>query len=440
MQAENPKPVRQTKPFRYAVGMFGTSIPVNMFKTYAAFFYVDSLGSITTKQFSLILFIYTFIDAIDNPIYGFLSDRTRTKWGRRRLWLMIGAPLLALCFIMFFNPPGALGPGFMFSYMLLMYILTGTLDSLINSNYGALFPELFQGEEARAKTNAIRQVFQFLAMIISIALTPVITDAIGFSMTALIYGILAVAVIWYMTLGCHENPASMEKPKPSILSSIKAIASNPKFWIYGITNAAFFAALGLVQTGVPFFVRYNLGEGSMGSTIMLGVSIVTTILFIPVWVKIIKKVTVMPAWRMSLIIIFVCVIPLYFTKTLLASTLAVIPFGFGLAGVSTTMDIVAARILDEDSQRYGIQREGTYSSLLGVLNKSSGLFSSLAFFLVFSLYGFESGDKPGFMPGEASIFLTVVFPCIVLILCIVMSRFLKFTEGQKTPADRQLDV
>ena len=73
----------RAKSFNYAVGMFGTSIPINMLKTYAAIYYVDKLG-VTTAQFALMLLIYTFIDALDNPVYGFLSDRTRTRWGRRR--------------------------------------------------------------------------------------------------------------------------------------------------------------------------------------------------------------------------------------------------------------------------------------------------------------------------------------------------------------------
>ena len=77
---------------------------------------------------------------------------------------------------------------------------------LFRSNYGALFPELFPTEASRAKTNALRQVFQLVAMIISIALTPVITDAIGFATTAYIYGALAIVVIWFMATGCHENP------------------------------------------------------------------------------------------------------------------------------------------------------------------------------------------------------------------------------------------
>ncbi|MBG0788466.1 MAG: MFS transporter, partial [Anaerolineaceae bacterium] len=62
------------KTFNYAIGMFGTSIPINLLKTYAAIFYVDRMG-LTTENFALILFIYTFIDVIDNPVYGFLSDR-----------------------------------------------------------------------------------------------------------------------------------------------------------------------------------------------------------------------------------------------------------------------------------------------------------------------------------------------------------------------------
>jgi hypothetical protein len=54
------------------------------------------------------MLIYTFTDAIDNPVYGFLSDRTRTRWGRRRPWLVIGTPLLILCLIAFYNLPSFL--------------------------------------------------------------------------------------------------------------------------------------------------------------------------------------------------------------------------------------------------------------------------------------------------------------------------------------------
>lgn len=424
---------KPTKPLRYAIGMFGTSIPINMFKTYAAIFYVDRLG-VTTKQFALVLFIYTFLDAIDNPVYGFLSDGTRGKWGRRRPWLVIGAPLLALSFIMFYNVPASIGQGSVFWYLLVMYMLTGTLDSLINANYGALFPELFHTEAERSRTNALRQVFQFLAMIISIALTPIVTEKIGYSMTSIVYSVLAVAVILYMAFGCHEDPNAQNQPRPKLFQAVWQIIRNPKFWEFGVTNAAFFAAEAIALSAVPFYTKYWLKVGGLGSTIMQGTAIVAVILSIPLWVRIIRKWTLMPCWRAAFLCVCLGFVPLYFTHTLVSSTIALLLFAFGVGGVSVTMDVVSARILDEDTARYGIKREGTFGSLMGILNKASGLFSSLAFLLMYSLYGFESGDNPGPAPDSAARFMMSLFPFAVMVVCFAVSFLVRF---DKKPAEPQ---
>ena len=128
MRKDSKLTARPTKPINYAIGMFGTSIPINMFKTFAFVFYVDHLAVLTAEKFALIISAYTILDAIDNPVYGFLSDSTRSRWGRRRPWLVIGAPLLALSFIMFFSVPAGLSEGSVFWYALIMYMFTGTLD------------------------------------------------------------------------------------------------------------------------------------------------------------------------------------------------------------------------------------------------------------------------------------------------------------------------
>ena len=437
---EKTTQVKKTNPLRYAIGMFGTSIPINMFKTYALVFYVQKLSLITASQFAIITAAYTFLDAIDNPIYGFLSDRTRTPFGRRRPWLVIGTPLLVLCFVMFFNPPAALAPGSVFWYVLIMYMFTGTLDSLISSNYGSLFPELFKTEEERAKTNAIRQVFQLVAMVISIALTPMVADKLGYNKTALVYGVLAIVVILFMTFGTHEDLSLQDKPKPPLFGSIKAVIINPKFWKYGFTNAAFAAAISLVQTGVPLYILYFLKrEDGISTTIMLGVSILSAIIFIPVWFKIIKKTTVMPAWRSAFAILAVGLIPLFFTSNFVAAVCMTVILGFGMGGVQASMDVVAARIIDEDSRKYGLQREGIYSSLLGVLNKVSGLFVSAGYLIAGKFFGYQNGDNPGPMPDLASRFLVVIFPAILMLLAFGFSFFLKFKEDEKKAEQAEPD-
>lgn len=416
---------KRTSPLRYAVGMFGTSIPINMFKTYAAAFYVIGRG-VTTQQLSLVLFIYTFVDALDNPVYGFLSDRTRTRWGRRRPWLVIGAPLLALCFIAFFNAPAFLNGNSLFGYMLLMYILTGTLDSLINANYGALFPELFRTDALRAKTNAMRQAFQLAAMVISIALTPLITEALGYGITSIIYGALAVAVIVFCALGCREAPADEVAEKPLLLRTLKDILTNSKFWIFGLANAFYSAAMSLVMSAVPFYVKYTLGLEGMANTILLGVVLILAMGGVAGWAFLVRRFSLMPVWRAALIVLAAAFVPLYFVTGLVGAALACIGVGLGFAGAITTMDLIGARIMDEDTQKYGVRREGIYSSTMGFMNRLSGLFTSLAFLLVGSLYGFESGDVPGPSPDAASRFLLVVFPFAAMLFSVLFSRFLKF--------------
>lgn len=428
----NTSTLKKASPFRYGIGMFGTSMPINMFKSFAAIFYVDMLG-LDMKKYSLVLFIYTFIDAIDNPVYGFLSDRTRTKWGRRRPWLIIGAPLLVLCFILFYNVPSFVESekGMLFIYMLLMYILTGTLDSLVNANYGALFPELFQSDSERAKTNGIRQICQLFAMAISIALTPMITEKIGYRKTSLIYGILAVAVMMYSFIGCKESTNYEELEKPRLLDSIIALIKNPHFWIFGFAGAFYSAAFALISQALPFYVKYNLGLGGSSTTIMLGIVLGVAVIGIVIWSRISKKVAVMKIWRTGFIIMAIGFIPLYFAKTLPIAVVIAGVMGFGIAACLTTMDCIGAKIVDDDYQRNGVKREGIINSLMGVMNRLNGLYTSLAFYIASSCFGFVNGDEPGDNPALASKILLCVFPFAAMVVASIITFFLKLPEKKE---------
>jgi len=415
------------KVFNYAIGMFGTSIPINFLKTYAAIFYVDRMG-LTTPDFALILFIYTFIDVIDNPVYGFLSDRTRTKWGRRRPWLVIGTPLLVLGLIAFYSTPAFLAGNSLLAYAMLLYIFTGTLDSVINANYGALFPELFTDDASRAKANALRQAFQLVAMIISIALTPVIAGAIGYSTTSIIYGILGGVVILYMSLTARERPVEEDEEKPRLWDSIKTIVTNRNFWIAGLTNAFYSAAMSLVLAGLPFFVKYTLQIPDAQSTLLFGSVLLIAIGCVAVWAWFVRKHRLIPIWRIALGALAVAFIPLFFANSLVTAIISSALVGLGFAGVITTMDLIGARIMDEDTRKHNLRREGIYSNALGFMNRLSGLFTSLGFLLIFHLFGFESGDNPGAQPGMASRYLLTVFPAVLMVISLGFSMFLKLED------------
>lgn len=421
------------KSFNYAVGMFGTSIPINMLKTYAAIYYVDSLG-LTTVQLSLILFIYTFIDAADNPIYGFLSDRTRTRWGRRRPWLAVSTPLLVLSFIAFYSTPVFLAGNALFIYCMVFYILAGTLDSVVNANYGALFPELFRTDSSRAATNALRQAFQLVAMIISIALTPVVTDAIGYQLTAIIYGVLGGAVILYMAFSCRETGIHSDEAKPDLWNSLKDLLTNRKFWIAGLTNAFYSAAMSLVLVSMPFFVKYTLKISSGQSTILFASVLLVAIGCVAIWAGFVRRFGLIPVWRAALAALTVAYIPLFFANSLPTSIVGCVLVGFGFAGVITTMDLIGAKIMDEDTQKHNLRREGIISNAMGFMNRLNGLFTSAAFFLVFRLFGFESGNNPGPDPANAARFLLAIVPPVLMLISLGFSFFINFRTPEKAAA------
>ena len=416
------------KSFNYAVGMFGTSIPINMLKTYFAIFYVDRLG-LTTVQLASILGIYAFVDAIDNPVYGFLSDRTRTRWGRRRPWLVIGTPLLVLCFILFYSPPALQGDG-LFAYALAFYVLAGTLDSVINANYGALFPELFRSDRSRASTNALRQAFQLVAMIISIALTPVVTKALGYSLTAIVYGILGGVVILYMALTSREVDVHVDEQAPGLWSSLKDLALNRKFWLSGITNAFYSAAMSLVLVSLPFFVKYTLKIPDEQSTILFASVLLIAIVCVAIWARLVRRFGLILIWRVALAALAVAYIPLYFATSLATAAVGSALVGFGFAGVITTMDLIGAKVMDEDTRQHNVRREGIISNALGFMNRLNGLFTALAFYLVFVLYGFESGDNPGAQPDQAARFLLTVVPPILMVISFAFSFLIDFPADE----------
>src|SRR5690606_14325647 len=164
--------------------------------------------------YGVVMVIYAVIDAIDNPVLGHLSDRTRTRFGRRRPWLLIGAPLLAASMIAFFSAPDTLDGIGLVLWFAVFAILCEAFDSMLNANYGALLPELFPRERTRAVANGLRQGFQLVALVISLAVTPLLTTSVfgteetttGFTITAIIYGSIAVVVIAFMALSAKENP------------------------------------------------------------------------------------------------------------------------------------------------------------------------------------------------------------------------------------------
>ena len=177
------------RPWRYSLAMFGLSIAGYMYVTYGTFFYTETIG-LSMKLIALGNVLYAVWDAFNDPIAGYLSDRTRTRWGRRKPWLLVSVPVFVLSSILFFSPPASLGTGVGLAvYFTVFLMLTETGNTISTVNYHSLLPELYRDEKRRNQANALRQAMQLVGMIIGVSLVPMITAAIGYRATALALGL-----------------------------------------------------------------------------------------------------------------------------------------------------------------------------------------------------------------------------------------------------------
>ena len=434
---------RPTRPWRYGVGMFGTSIPINMFVTFMAFFYIDRLG-LPAGQFAAVMLGYAVVDAIDNPVYSYLSDRTRSRFGRRRPWLVVAAPLLAVSLVAFYSPPAQAQQGWgLVAWFGVFAVLTQTLDSMVNVNYGALLPELFPEPRRRATANALRQGAQLVALIIAIALTPIVAGAIGYQRTALAYGALAAAVIIFTALGSHEDPRAMASRGPRLGESVRAILGTPVFWPIALTLGLYAGAIALILAGTPFLVKYALELPDENASFLLGTVILMSIGTLVVWTRLVHRYGPLRIWRVSLAVLAAALVPMYFANSLPTALAAGALVGLGYSGVIATADLVVARVLDADAARTGLRREALFLAAFGFFARLGGVLKSLAFLSVVAIYGFVSGDEPGTRPDEAARFLTAAFPFALVVVAAITSRFVRLPSipGEApAPGTRNLDL
>jgi GPH family glycoside/pentoside/hexuronide:cation symporter len=413
----------------YALGALGLTLPGQTFGTYLAFYYLDHLG-LAASAFALARLVFSVWDAVNDPLFGYLSDRTRTPWGRRRPWLFVGLPFLLLAFYLTFSVPGPFlqGPA-LFWYCLGVILFFETFAALTWVNHAALFPELFRKEEERARANAWRQGFYFVGLAVSIALTPLVYTALGFPGMALLYGGLGGLLVLLFLKSIREDPKAQEAEPLPFIPAFRYTLGNQAFWIYSLAALFLLFAVGLFGAAMPFYAKYALGLGPEATSLLFATVLLAALPSVFLWARLAGTLGPKGAWLLAIFLLALGALLLFLPRTLLEALPVGLLIGVGFGGVLVLGDVLLAEVIDRDAEVTGRRREGVYYSVYGFINRLSGPLQALSFALLTPLFGYVSGEVPGPRPEAAFRFLMAGPPFVATLLALALA--FRFPYGAK---------
>jgi GPH family glycoside/pentoside/hexuronide:cation symporter len=420
---------RENSPVAYGLGSFGLESAYKVFWGFYVFYYVDVLG-LAVALAAIINVVYGLWDAVNDPLVGYLSDNTRTRWGRRRPWLLAGLPVYVGALVLAYAVPAPAQQGQpLFWYALAMVLTFETASTVMSVNYDALFPELFQGFRERSRASGIYQGFCMSGELVGFALTPIVYTKFGFVVMALLFGGVTAATLLPAVLGSREDARVQEAPLLGVRAAFRDVLRDRPYWLFVMALTFLTFTTGVYTLATPFWTKYTLQAGPQSPSLVFATVFVVAITSVALWTRWVGALGVKRTWRWAVIVMLSSAVALGLATSLWAGLIGAALAGVGLGGIKVCREMIMANTVDRSLARTGHRREGAYYSLLRVFGKLSKVLEAGVLALLGVLFGYVSGAEPGPQPGNAFRFLISAFPVVFLILALGLSWRLELGDA-----------
>jgi GPH family glycoside/pentoside/hexuronide:cation symporter len=277
----------------YGIGDMG----FNLFFTTASLFlllYYTDVAGLPPATAGWIMAAALVWDAVTDPAMGYLASRTRSRWGRYRPWILFGAVPLAASWALIFLPTGFSGFALTL-WALAAQMLFRTFYTIVSMPYVSLSAAMTTDSRERGLLAAIRMLSATAAgLAIALLTLPLVQrlgggdEALGFFRVALVYGVLAAALLLLVFLSSREDPAAHEAPLPSAADMVRMLRSNRAFWL--VSGSLLMASFGSTFFGktIPYHLKY---DGDRAALIGPALATITGCAFlaIPLWTALMQR-------------------------------------------------------------------------------------------------------------------------------------------------------
>ncbi|HNT54025.1 MAG TPA: MFS transporter, partial [Anaerolineaceae bacterium] len=365
----------RTKLF-YGIGDLGNALVNSAIQFFLMKFYTDAALILPALAGNALL-IGKIWDAVNDPLFGWITDKTKSRFGKRRVFMIFGAiPLGISIALLWFVPKADLISTFI--WIAATFILFDTLWTLTNVPYYSLTSELTDDYDERSSLTTYRMVMAVPAYLIGVALTPVIVGLFalqrtGYAFIGILYGIIAAVVLLVSAAGLRERKDLVTaKPETSPLKSLLIAIKNKPFvklcGIYFIINISF----AFIKILMAYYIEYQLLMKAETSLVM-GLMLVCVTLSLPFWQWVSRKIDKGPAYGLGMLIGGAAVVLTFFLphhSTMLIYLIAVLA-GFGFSAQWIFPWAMVADVADYDRLETGQQRSGVYYGVWGLATKIS---------------------------------------------------------------------
>lgn len=428
----------------FALAVVGIPIYVYLPK-----FYTDTVG-VPVATIGTILFGVRIFDAFTDPAIGFASDRTITRFGRRRPYIAVGAVLLALTILLLFNPP-ALTPS-MASLWFAGWIVTLFLFwTVVTVPYESLGPEITFDYHQRTSLFALRDGLLIAGTLFAAALPGLLeelfSDGIAsaaddrriFSIMSLVYAPLVVVSCLLCVRRVRERYHAPRVTPPPLTTGLSTAFRNRPFVI--LLAAYTVSAIGsnLPATLILYYVQYVLQ--TEGASLFLLAYFLFGILLLPGWIRLSRRIGKKRAWLLSMGVntgAFAGVFLLGAGDTVAYVVLICIS-GIGFGASLALPSAIQADVIDVDELLTGSRREGIYIGLWSIAKK---LAAAAGVGIALVVLG-SAGYAPNAVQNETVVFtlrvLYALVPCLCNLAAIAIAAFYPIDENAHAEIRRRID-
>jgi len=370
---KNNQKIPLKKKLLFSTGDLSTSIPLAILMFFQLYFLTDVAG-LRPELAANAVGIPRIWDAINDPLFGLISDRIRTRWGRRRVLLLFGSVPLGLSFIFMWLVPN-LNQVALATYYALAFIIFDTAFTVVHVGYNALTPEMTSDYDERSTLNGYRMVFSIAgtlgAIIFATVLGWYVTDARTL-FTILGVGLGVVSIIPpLIVFRITQEKSCKDLPQPLPLKeSLKQTLGNQPFrmvmglYLLSWTTASILAAI------LVYYANYYLKVPEQANYFVLAAQ-GAAILFIPMWVWMAKKLDKRRAFiwgSLSWIVVLLGIYALGSEQLGLAYVLAALS-GSGIATAYVLPWAMVPDVVEHDQAQTGQRREGSYYAFASFFQK-----------------------------------------------------------------------